>query len=133
MKKHILLVSIGFVFFACSKKSDDPKPLETKTQTTSLTITVKDSLGNAISNAYIGFYADSLSWAKDFYGSSLVTLSEQTNTKGQYFKDNLQPQKYYWIVSKDCYSNRGGKGGVTTKEPLKKGFNNQVDATVYCK
>ena len=74
-------------------------------KTTSLTITVKNSNGNAVSGATVRLYENRLDYSnsKNIIGSSLYT-----DSKGQVTFYNLSPKTYFFEVINDTQTNEEG-------------------------
>jgi hypothetical protein len=108
LKRYLLtlLIFAGVAGFQSCKKDDAPPP-------TTLELTIKDNLGNAVSGATVKLY------------TSVTDFGEQKNQFGEtHFTDasgkvtitGISNLQYYWFVEKDCKNNF--TGGVTSESNL---------------
>ncbi|GAB1444470.1 MAG: carboxypeptidase regulatory-like domain-containing protein [Cyclobacteriaceae bacterium] len=71
---------------------------------TSLTLTVRDDLGNAIEGATVKIYETEA----DYLAETNVVIEDVTDKKGVVKFKKLEPKSYYVIARKDDMDNAGG-------------------------
>ena len=115
--KHLLVITSIALLLSCSKKKEDPAPIEpTPTvQPTTLTMKILDQLGNKVPNANVKLFADSTA-----YKSNIGT--NYTADANGVFSKALSPSKWYWKVTTLCDMSTTN----TTTQPLKANVDNQV-------
>lgn len=71
---------------------------------TSLTLTVRDDLGNTVEGATVQLY----NTEADYLAETNVVVADVTDKKGVVKFKKLEPKSYYVIVRKDDMDNSGG-------------------------
>lgn len=92
---------------------------------TSLEITVKDNLGNAVSGASVKLYSSVTDWTN---GTNQILTTLTTDAAGVVKFSPLSAIKYYWYVSSGCKNNSYGSN--TTTNALTANTNNTVTTIV---
>ncbi len=123
MKKLLTLTGllIGLtIITSCKKEDKEPE------KTTSLEISIKDELGNAVSGASVKLYSSDSDWKN---GTDQVGSTQYSDASGTVKFDNLSNIRYYWFAEKDCKNNFNGSNTTTT--PLTSKTNNTVNSIIY--
>lgn len=81
---------------------------------TSLVLSLKDNLGNAVSGVSIKLYSSKTDWDS---GSNQIGTTQISDSSGKVKFNGLSNLKYYWLAEKDCQNNVNGL--VTTAVALK--------------
>lgn len=94
MKHFKFILPIIFILFSCTTDS-----VQTP-ENTQLELTIKDVNNTPLENVEVKLYTseEDMNIGMNF----IQTLN--TNANGKVLFDNLQPIKYYWRTSSDCYS-----------------------------
>lgn len=115
MKKHVIIPLIfltGILLTAFAEKN--------QLFPTSLRLTVRDGLGNAVDSAHVTLYSNEEDYRNN---ENPVTETQFTNNKGIVKFKDLQTEPYFVDARKGDMSNDGG--GVETQK-LEKGKVNRV-------
>lgn len=126
--KHLLTIALLALAIACSKKKDDPAPVTPTVQPTTLSITVRNELGNTVANAGIKIYSTFEAYTADTLDdtppvtSFPLAYTSFTNSSGVY-TTTIDAGKWYWRVESDaCHKPTTN----TTVSPLSANVDNRV-------
>ena len=104
MKRHIFyFLAIISIMTGCSKKSSDPQPI-TPLPTiipTTITINVKDEIGNPLGNSNIKLYTTESDFIND---PEPINYPNVTDANGTYTTVAL-PITYFWRIKNGCQNN----------------------------
>ncbi|MCX6351671.1 MAG: hypothetical protein NTX03_07405 [Bacteroidetes bacterium] len=89
---------------------------------TTLTITLKDDLGSAVSGASVKLYPSQSDWEKR---TNQVGSTQTSDASGKVSFSSLSSIKYSVFAEKDCYNN--ANGGVTLGAALTEGKESSSD------
>jgi hypothetical protein len=117
---YLLLTTIILGFNGCSKSSDSSQNV-----TTSLQLTMTDSLANKIAGATVALYSSSADWASrtNPVGTAI------TDANGIVNFDSLSAIPYFWYASLDCRNN--STGIYTSNVPLTLNKTTTITTVLY--
>jgi PKD repeat protein len=92
---------------------------------TSLQISIKDNLGNAVSGATVKLYSSLTDWTNE---TNQVLTTQTSNTNGVVTFSPLSPAIYYWKIMSGCQTNLFGSNTSTTA--LTANINNTVTSVL---
>ncbi|PBJ12772.1 SpaA isopeptide-forming pilin-related protein [Flavobacterium sp. ACN6] len=101
MKKLFLIVVFVFQSFLFTSCDNDNNEIAKAT----LELKIKDEVGNNIKDAKVTLF----STKEDFESKSNPLGILTSDNDGKVIFDNLDTEKYYWFVEKECKDNRNGK------------------------
>ncbi len=116
MRKLLLIITLFLTilsFIACNPAGAD-------VDGTSLSLTLKDELGNTVSGASVKLFASQTDWVM---GTNQVSTTQFSDETGKVTFSGLSAIKYYWFAQKDAKNNYNGactttaaiEADVTTK------------------
>lgn len=113
MKKNnlFLLLLSGLIILNSCKNDDSLTPI-------SLELTIRDNLGNAVSEASVKLYASQTDWSNE---TTQVGVTQFSDESGKVKFNDLSNTVYYWLVEKGCQNNVNGI--VTTTSALAENTN----------